>query len=60
MYAGIRDQLVSEIAAGVYPACALPPSIRKIMERREVSITAAESAACCLGAAVQPPAGSRP
>ncbi len=33
MYASIRDQLVSETAAGVYPAGALLPSIREIMER---------------------------
>ena len=33
MYASIRDQLVSEITAGVYPAGALLPSIREIMER---------------------------
>ena len=41
MYATIRDQLASEITAGVYPACALPPSIREIMERWEVSTTTA-------------------
>ena len=41
MYASIRDQLVSEIAAGVYPAGALLPSIREIMERWEVSTTTA-------------------
>src|SRR6516164_11350467 len=41
MYASIRDQLAGEIAAGVYPAGALLPSIREIMERWEVSTTTA-------------------
>src|SRR5215470_591889 len=41
MYASIRDQLASEITAGVYPAGALLPSIREIMERWEVSTTTA-------------------
>ena len=41
MYATIRDQLASEITAGVYPAGALLPSIREIMERWEVSTTTA-------------------
>ena len=41
MYASIRDQLASEISAGVYPAGALLPSIREIMERWEVSTTTA-------------------
>src|SRR3984893_19469626 len=41
MYASIRDQLVSEITAGVYPARALLPSIREVMERWEVSTTTA-------------------
>jgi len=40
MYANIRDQLASEITAGVYPADALLPSIREIMSRWEVSTTA--------------------
>src|SRR5690348_14334191 len=41
MYASIRDQLASEINAGVYPPGALLPSIREIMERWEVSTTTA-------------------
>src|SRR5215468_8856093 len=41
MYASIRDQLASEITAGVYPAGALLPSIREIMQRWEVSTTTA-------------------
>jgi len=41
MYASIRDQLAGEITAGVYPAGALLPSIREIMERWEVSTTTA-------------------
>src|SRR5260370_5856368 len=41
MYASSRDQLASEITAGVYPAGALLPSIREIMERWEVSTTTA-------------------
>jgi GntR family transcriptional regulator len=41
MYASIRDQLASEITAGVYPPGALLPSIREIMERWEVSTTTA-------------------
>ena len=41
MYASIRDQLASEITAGVYPAGVLLPSIREIMERWEVSTTTA-------------------
>ena len=41
MYASIRDQLASEITAGVYPAGALLPSIREIMERWEVFTTTA-------------------
>ena len=41
MYASIRDQLASEITAGIYPAGALLPSIREIMERWEVSTTTA-------------------
>jgi len=41
IYASIRDQLASEITAGVYPAGALLPSIREIMERWEVSTTTA-------------------
>jgi len=41
MYASIRDQLASEITAGVYPAGALLPSIREVMERWEVSTTTA-------------------
>jgi DNA-binding GntR family transcriptional regulator len=41
LYASIRDQLASEITAGVYPAGALLPSIREIMQRWEVSTTTA-------------------
>jgi DNA-binding GntR family transcriptional regulator len=41
IYASIRDQLASEITAGVYPAGALLPSIREIMQRWEVSTTTA-------------------
>jgi DNA-binding GntR family transcriptional regulator len=41
MYASIRDQLASEITAGVYPAGALLPSMREIMQRWEVSTTTA-------------------
>jgi DNA-binding GntR family transcriptional regulator len=41
MYASIRDQIASEITAGVYPTGALLPSIREIMERWEVSTTTA-------------------
>src|SRR6266700_6624772 len=41
MYASIRDQLASEITAGVYPAGALLPSIREIMQRWDVSTTTA-------------------
>lgn len=41
IYASIRDQLASEITAGVYPSGALLPSIREIMERWEVSTTTA-------------------
>jgi DNA-binding GntR family transcriptional regulator len=41
MYANIRDQLAGEITAGVYPAGALLPSIREIMQRWEVSTTTA-------------------
>ena len=41
MYASIRDQLAGEITAGVYPAGALLPSIREIMERWDVSTTTA-------------------
>ena len=41
MYASIRDQLAGEITAGTYPAGALLPSIREIMERWEVSTTTA-------------------
>ena len=41
IYVDIRDQLASEINAGVYPAGALLPSIREIMERWEVSTTTA-------------------
>jgi DNA-binding GntR family transcriptional regulator len=41
MYASIRDQLASEISAGTYPAGALLPSIREIMQRWEVSTTTA-------------------
>src|SRR5260370_5671168 len=41
MYASIRDQLASEITAGVYAAGALLPSIREIRERWEVSTTTA-------------------
>ena len=41
MYASIRDQLASEINAGVYPPGALLPSIREIMERWDVSTTTA-------------------
>jgi DNA-binding GntR family transcriptional regulator len=41
LFASIRDQLASEITAGVYPAGALLPSIREIMERWEVSTTTA-------------------
>jgi DNA-binding GntR family transcriptional regulator len=44
MYASIRDQLASEITAGTYPAGALLPSIREIMERWEVSTTTARKA----------------
>jgi DNA-binding GntR family transcriptional regulator len=44
MYASIRDQLSSEITAGVYPAGALLPSIREIMQRWEVSTTTARKA----------------
>src|SRR6266508_850097 len=44
MYASIRDQLASEISAGVYPAGALLPSIREIMQRWEVSTTTARKA----------------
>ncbi|MBV9029823.1 MAG: GntR family transcriptional regulator [Pseudonocardiales bacterium] len=43
-YASIRDQLASEITAGVYPAGALLPSIREIMQRWEVSTTTARRA----------------
>jgi DNA-binding GntR family transcriptional regulator len=41
MYASIRDQLASEINAGVYPPGALLPSIREIMQRWDVSTTTA-------------------
>ena len=41
MYASIRDQLAGEITAGVYPAGALLPSMREIMQRWEVSTTTA-------------------
>jgi DNA-binding GntR family transcriptional regulator len=41
MYVSIRDQLASEITAGVYPAGALLPSIREIMQRWDVSTTTA-------------------
>src|SRR6266568_1348401 len=41
MYASIRDQLASEIKAGVYPPGALLPSIREIMQRWDVSTTTA-------------------
>ena len=41
MYASIRDQLASEITAGVYPAGALLPSIREVMQRWDVSTTTA-------------------
>src|SRR6266700_4119583 len=41
MYASIRDQLASEITAGVYPPGALLPSIREIMQRWDVSTTTA-------------------
>ncbi|MQA86726.1 MAG: GntR family transcriptional regulator [Streptosporangiales bacterium] len=41
MYASIRDQLASEITSDVYPAGALLPSIREIMQRWEVSTTTA-------------------
>jgi DNA-binding GntR family transcriptional regulator len=41
VYASIRDQLASEITAGVYPAGALLPSIREIMQRWDVSTTTA-------------------
>jgi DNA-binding GntR family transcriptional regulator len=51
MYASIRDQLASEITAGVYPAGALLPSIREIMERWEVSTTTARKALDELAAA---------
>jgi DNA-binding GntR family transcriptional regulator len=40
-YESIRDQIISEIGAGVYPAGALLPSIREIMQRWEVSTTTA-------------------
>ena len=48
--ASIRDQLASEITAG-YPAGALLPSIREIMERWEVSTTTARKALDELAAA---------
>src|ERR1035441_11012946 len=51
MYASIRDQLASEITAGVYPAGALLPSIREVMERWEVSTTTARKALDELAAA---------
>jgi DNA-binding GntR family transcriptional regulator len=51
MYASIRDQLASEIATGVYPAGALLPSIREIMQRWEVSTTTARKALDELAAA---------
>jgi GntR family transcriptional regulator len=41
IYASIRDQLASEINAGVYPPGALLPSIREIMQRWDVSTTTA-------------------
>lgn len=41
MWSSIRDQLASEITAGVYPAGALLPSIREIMQRWDVSTTTA-------------------
>ena len=41
MYASIRDQLASEITADVYPAGALLPSIREIVQRWDVSTTTA-------------------
>jgi DNA-binding GntR family transcriptional regulator len=41
MYASIRDQLATEITSGVYPAGALLPSIREIMQRWDVSTTTA-------------------
>jgi DNA-binding GntR family transcriptional regulator len=51
MYASIRDQLSGEITAGVYPAGALLPSIREIMQRWEVSTTTARKALDELAAA---------
>jgi GntR family transcriptional regulator len=41
MYASIRDQLASEITSGAYPAGALLPSIREVMQRWDVSTTTA-------------------
>jgi DNA-binding GntR family transcriptional regulator len=51
MYASIRDQLSSEITSGVYPAGALLPSIREVMQRWEVSTTTARKALDELAAA---------
>jgi DNA-binding GntR family transcriptional regulator len=41
IYESIRDQIANEIASGIYPAGALLPSIREIMQRWEVSTTTA-------------------
>jgi DNA-binding GntR family transcriptional regulator len=40
-YESIRDEIANEINAGVYPAGALLPSIREIMQRWQVSTTTA-------------------
>jgi DNA-binding GntR family transcriptional regulator len=41
IYGTVRDEIAREIGAGVYPAGALLPSIREIMQRWEVSTTTA-------------------
>jgi GntR family transcriptional regulator len=41
MYARIRDEIAGEVTSGVYPAGALLPSIREIMQRWSVSTTTA-------------------
>jgi len=41
IYATVRDEIAREISAGVYPAGALLPSIREIMQRWQVSTTTA-------------------
>ena len=40
-YESIRDEIANEISQGVYPAGALLPSIREIMQRWQVSTTTA-------------------